>query len=198
MVRVIAGTARGRRLRTVDSEKTKPTLDRVKEAMFSILMPYLPCRMALDLFSGNGNLGIEAMSRGAAYCVLNDHSAACCRMIRENLAQTGFTETARVCMLDYRELIARERKNGTRFDLVLLDPPYGKGLVGEALSAVSEAGIYAGAAGGSEEAGRPCVALAEHSAGDVLADRYGAFVKIKERTYGTVSVSLYEAGGGQA
>lgn len=196
MVRVIAGTARGRKLRTIDSEKTKPTLDRVKEAMFSIITPYLPCRNALDLFSGNGSLGIEAMSRGAAYCVLNDYSGACCGIIRENLRQTGFEDISRVCTYDFKELIAREKKKGTRFDLLLLDPPYGKGLVGEALSAVSAAGIYTGAAAEAGEYENACIALAEHSANDILEDRYGVFVKIKTKIYGTVAVSVYEADGG--
>ena len=196
MVRVIAGTARGRKLRTIDSDKTKPTLDRVKEAMFSMIMPYLPCRNALDLFSGNGSLGIEAMSRGAAYCVLNDYSAACCAVIRENVKQTGFESISRVCTYDFRELIAWEKKKGTRFDLLLLDPPYGKGLVGEALLAVSAAGIYTGAATRDREYENACIALAEHSVNDILEDRYGAFIRIKTKTYGTVSVSLYEANGG--
>ena len=192
MVRVIAGTARGRKLKTIDSESTKPTLDRVKEAMFSMIMLYLPCRAVLDLFSGNGSLGIEALSRGAGCAVLNDKSRECCRYIKENVITAGFDDVSEIYTSDYRELVNLLKKKKRKFDLVLLDPPYGKNLIGEALSAVSAAGIYSG-----EAEGEPlCIAVAEHSAEDVTDDCYGVFRKIKTKIYGTVAVSLYAADGG--
>jgi len=192
MVRVIAGSARGRKLKTVDSENTKPTLDRVKEAMFSMLMPYLPCSAVLDLFAGNGTLGIEALSRGARSAVFNDKSRECYRCIKENTVTAGFEASTEIYASDYRELISSLKKKRRKFDLVLLDPPYGKNLIGESLEAVSSAGLYTGV-----EIGEPvCIALAEHSAEDVLEDRYGVFRKIKSKTYGNVSVTLYAADGG--
>ncbi len=189
MVRVIAGKARGRKLRTIDSDSTKPTLDRVKEAMFSMIMPYLPCSDVLDLFAGNGALGIEALSRGADRCVFNDKSRECGRYIKENVSATGFENASEIHSADYREVIALLKKKKRKFDLILLDPPYGKELAGDALSCISSAGIYSG----TEADEVCCVAVAEHSAEDVLSERYGVFKKLKTKTYGTVAVSVYLA-----
>ena len=191
MVRVIAGKARGRKLKTIDSESTKPTLDRVKEAMFSMLTPYIPCDKVLDLFSGNGSLGIEALSRGAEFCIFNDRSKECVKYIKENLKALDFEGQSFVYSLDYREVIGAMKKKGVAFELVLLDPPYGNGLAEAALCAISEAGVYSGRAEGE----MPCVAVAEHSAEEKLPEKCGAFRKIKEKTYGTVGVTLYEVDG---
>ena len=187
MVRVIAGTARGSKLKTVDSDATRPTLDRVKEAMFSMLMPYLPGAYVLDLFSGNGSLGIEALSRGAAKCVFNDKSRECCGIIRENAAKVGFGDRAEVFSLDFSEMISKAAGRRDRFDMLLLDPPYGKELIGSSVMAFERAGIY------SEK----CVILAEHSVNDILKEKYGKFVLVKTKKYGTVAVSVYmtEAAG---
>ena len=106
MVRVIAGKAGGRKLKTIDSEGTKPTLDRVKEAMFSMLMPYIPCGTVLDLFSGNGSLGIEAVSRGADFCIFNDRSRECVKYIKENIRTVGFEKDSEVYALDSRETLS--------------------------------------------------------------------------------------------
>lgn len=204
MVRVISGSARGRKLKTINSENTKPTLDRVKEAMFSMLLPYFPCRCALDMFSGNGSLGIEAISRGAVQCVFNDKSRDCCKIIDGNIRAVGFGDRSQVYTYDYKELIAVMKRKNMCFDMVFLDPPYGRGLIGEAMNAISAAGIYTcvnSSHGGTERSGEGavdyktinCIAVAEHSVNDVLGDRYGVFTKIKTRKYGTVSVSLYAA-----
>ncbi len=192
MVRIIAGTARGRKLKTIDSEDTKPTLDRVKEAMFSMIMPYVHGAQVLDVFSGNGSLGIEALSRGAASCVFNDKSRECCRYIRENVEAVGFGGVSDIYTKDYRELVAFLRGRKKKFDLVLLDPPYGKDFVGEALCAISAGGIFSGA----REDGPKCIAVAEHSVNDELCECYGVFKRIKTKAYGTVAVSLYEVDGG--
>ena len=80
MIRVIAGSAGGMKLKTIDSDSTKPTLDRVKEAMFSMVYRWFPCESVLDVFSGNGSLAIESLSRGALHAVLNDKSKACCSL----------------------------------------------------------------------------------------------------------------------
>jgi 16S rRNA (guanine(966)-N(2))-methyltransferase RsmD len=192
MVRVIAGKAKGRKLKTIDSEGTKPTLNRVKEAMFSMLTPYIPCGKVLDLFSGNGGLGIEALSRGADFCIFNDKSRDCVKNIKENLKTIGFEEESTVYCMDYREVLSCMKKQGVKFELILLDPPYGMGLAADALCAVSECGIFSGAKTGE----LPCVAMAEHSSEDEMPDICGAFRKIKTKTYGTVGISLYEADGG--
>lgn len=189
MVRVIAGTARGTKLKTIDSDATKPTLDRVKEAMFSMLMPYLPANSVLDLFSGNGSLGIEALSRGSEKCVFNDKSKDCCAIIRENIQKVHFDSKSEVYSADFQTLIETLKRKNAKFDMLLLDPPYGKGLIDQAIYAFERAGLYTEFS--VENGTRDCVILAEHSAQDKVSERYGRFVLNKTKKYGTVAVSIY-------
>ncbi len=184
MVRIIAGSARGLRIKTVPSEKTKPTLDRVKEPMFSILTGEIEGRIVLDLFSGNGSLGLEALSRGAEFAYMNDCDRQCSSIIRENLAYTGLQSKAEVTQLDYREALARYGKSGKKFGLILLDPPYGDGVIPEVLEQISKLQLW--------EDG--CVVMCEHTRTDVLPEIVGVFTKVKERAYGTVGLTLYRAG----
>lgn len=184
MVRIIAGSARGLRIKTVPSEKTKPTLDRVKEPMFSILTEDILDRTVLDLFSGNGGLGIEALSRGAAFACMNDHDRACGQVIRDNLVYTGLSEKAEVSQLDYRKALCRYAAAGRRFGLILLDPPYAAGFIPDVLGRISAQNLW--------ESG--CAAMCEHTREDILPDTVGVFAKEKCRTYGTVGLTLYRAG----
>ncbi len=134
MVRIIAGTARGRRLETPEGLETRPTLDRVKEAVFGSLQFSIPGAEVLDLFSGSGSLGLEALSRGAKRAVLNDRNPACTAIIRRNVETLGFSDAAQVLNLDYAAAIDRLRTEGASFDLAFLDPPYREGLSGDAVS----------------------------------------------------------------
>ncbi|MBQ8164524.1 MAG: 16S rRNA (guanine(966)-N(2))-methyltransferase RsmD [Clostridia bacterium] len=189
MIRVIAGIAGGMKLKTIDSDSTKPTLDRVKEAMFSMIYNWFPCENVLDLFSGNGSLGIEALSRGACRAVMNDKSKACCSVIKENLSHTGFSKKVDVYSKDFSELISVMRKEGRYFDLVLLDPPYGRGLIGETLCLLQKSGIC----GIPDKNGcrGDCIVVAEHSVQDDIKDCYGGFERLKCKKYGTVAVSVF-------
>ena len=184
MVRIIAGSARGLRIKTVPSEKTKPTLDRVKEPMFSILTGEIEGRIVLDLFSGNGSLGLEALSRGAAYAYMNDYDRSCSSIIKENLAYTHLQDRATVTQLDYQAALDRYSKSGLKFGLALLDPPYGNGLIPDVLERISRLQLW--------ESG--CVVMCEHLKTDIMPDTVGVFAKEKERTYGTVGLTLYRAG----
>lgn len=127
MVRIIAGTARGRKLETPEGLDTRPTLDRVKEAAFGSLQFDVPYSRVLDLFSGSGNLGLEAVSRGASFAVLNDHSPACADMIRRNAETLGFSDRVRVLNRDWLAAIDLLSREGERFDIVFLDAPYRDG-----------------------------------------------------------------------
>ena len=192
MVRVIAGIARGRKIKTLDSEDTKPTLDRVKEAMFSMLTPYVAGAKVLDLFSGNGSLGIEALSRGAEYCFMNDRSPACVKLIRENLTVLGFGDKAETVCDDFSAAIGLASKKPFKYDLILMDPPYRCGLIGKALTLKQTQRL---ARREGEDGMRATVALCEHGADEELAVRYGGFVKMRSKKYGTVGVTLYEFQG---
>ena len=181
-MRVVAGTARGLKLITRDSEDTKPTLDRVKEAMFSMLMPYLNRAKVLDLFSGSGALGIEALSRGASRCIFCDKSRECCDIITKNLKNTGLASGALLLQGDYTEILKKLKAQGENFDIVLLDPPYNKGLERGAMDIISGYGLCN--PGG--------IVLCEHSFEDTMPEQWGVFSLIKEKKYGTVGVSIYE------
>jgi 16S rRNA (guanine966-N2)-methyltransferase len=123
-VRIIAGTHRGRRFAAPRGEHTRPTGDRVREALFSILGP-LDGAAVLDLFAGSGGLGLEALSRGARRCTFVDRDRSACRVIRDNLALLGLTG-ATVLQRDALHALREEAAAGRRYDLVLLDPPYGE------------------------------------------------------------------------
>lgn len=133
-MRVITGTARGRRLKELDGLETRPTTDRVKEGMFSALQFEVEGRKVLDLFAGTGQLGIEALSRGAASATFVDRRADAVRLIRDNLKITDLTDRARVIAGDSMEYLNRVRE---KFDIIFLDPPYASGLLESALAQIA-------------------------------------------------------------
>jgi len=120
--------------------KTRPTIDRVKESVFNILAPYIKGTV-LDLFSGTGALGIEALSRGADYAVFVDSDRNCCRIISENLEKTGFSGNAKVYCRRADSVIRELGKNKTSFDMVFLDPPYLQNFIQDTLQLLIENGI---------------------------------------------------------
>ncbi len=139
-MRIIAGTARSLPLKTVDGIDTRPTTDRIKETLFNIIAPEVPDAVFLDLFAGSGAIGLEAVSRGAKRSVFVDHSRKAVSVIRENIHFTGFDTQCDVLCMDYLAAI-KALAGKERFDLVFLDPPYGKGLSARALDALSTSGL---------------------------------------------------------
>ena len=137
-MRVIAGKVRGTTLITPDGMATRPTADRVKEALFSIIHFDVPGAKVLDLFGGTGQLGIEALSRDANSVVFVDASEKACRLIGENLRRTGFSQQARVCRSDYLSYLKTCRE---KFDIILLDPPYGEVFLENSLKLITEIDI---------------------------------------------------------
>ena len=130
-MRVITGTARGRRLKELEGMETRPTTDRVKEGLFSAIQFEIEGRKVLDLFAGTGQLGIECLSRGAASAVFVDRRADAVKLIRENLKLTELSDRARVVAGDSMEFLKSLKE---RFDIVLLDPPYAAGLLEPAIA----------------------------------------------------------------
>ena len=122
-MRIIAGTHRGRRIAAPKGEHTRPTGDRVREALFNLVGP-VDDAAVLDLYAGSGALGIEALSRGARRCVFVDTDAAACAVIRRNLESLGLTG-ALVLQRDVASVLRAEAAGERRYELVLLDPPYG-------------------------------------------------------------------------
>ena len=131
-MRVIAGSARRLNLMTPKGSSVRPTTDRIKETLFNIIQDDVPGSRFLDWFAGSGGIGIEALSRGASFCVFADASRSSISCIRANLAHTHFEQCSRVYACDYKRALGK-LKNEEPFDIIFLDPPYQKGLEEEAL-----------------------------------------------------------------
>ncbi len=123
-MRVIAGTARGTKLQAPKGMQVRPTADRVKEALFSILGPRIPGACFIDLYAGSGAIGIEALSRGADFCVFVDNKRTNIALINENIAKTGFSSRARLICADAAKTIATLASENVQADLLFMDPPY--------------------------------------------------------------------------
>lgn len=142
-MRVISGSARGRKLKAPEGLTTRPTTDRIKESLFNIIAADLyECRF-LDLFSGSGSMGIEAISRGAKKAVFVDNNRNSVAVINENIKATRFEERAEVMNCDVSNAIARLGGLGEKFDIIFMDPPYNKGLVESALTYIVKENILA-------------------------------------------------------
>jgi len=133
-MRVISGSARGRKLREPEGQSIRPTTDNVKESIFNIIQFDIEGRRVLDLFAGTGQLGIEALSRGAAAVVFVDASADAVKLVRDNVRLMGFEDRATVLRGDALQYLAR----GGKFDVVFLDPPYPSNLIEKALKMIFE------------------------------------------------------------
>lgn len=176
-MRVITGSARGRVLETLSGDDiVRPTTDRVKEAMFSIIQFELEGRRVLDLFAGCGQLGIEALSRGAAGAVFVDKSAESVNCVKRNLAKTDLTANSSVIQADALTFI---KTTSQTFDVALLDPPYSKGILQQAViltaPRMSDGGVI----------------ICEHPKGEEMPESAGDFSLFREYKYGKTALSVY-------
>ena len=185
-MRVIAGTAKGRTLKTPEGMLTRPTAERVKEAVFSAVQFDLPGAKVLDLFAGTGQLGIEALSRGADRAVFVDDRKEACALVRENLRITGFLDRARVVQGDYLTYLKSCRE---RFTMVFLDPPYAEKFLETALNQLSEIDIL----------NKDAIIVTERPLGKVLSEDFPGFERLKDRKYGKTVITLFRyIGSGEA
>ena len=136
MMRIITGSARGTHLFTLDGENTRPTSERAKEAVFSMLSEHVAGARVLDLFAGSGQMGLEALSRGAAGAVFTDAAPAACEIVRKNAEKTHLAPRATVQRSDALAFLKSYR--GAPFDLVFLAPPYAAGLLPQCLALLCE------------------------------------------------------------
>ena len=142
MMRIITGTARGIKLTTLEGDTTRPTAERVKEAVFSMIQFEIEGRTVLDLFAGSGQLALEALSRGAAKATIIDASREAMNVIMENAKKTRLFDRCRISCADYASFI-RGAQGREKYDIVFLDPPYGAGLMPEALRKLAQGDLYA-------------------------------------------------------
>lgn len=141
-MRVIAGSARRLNLMTPKGTDVRPTTDRIKETLFNMIQDQIPGCRFLDLFAGSGGIGIEALSRGASYCVFADADKRSVSCVKNNLAHTHLENYARVFMSDYRKTLSHLRKSDP-FDIIFLDPPYEKGMEIDALRLIHDSNLLA-------------------------------------------------------
>ena len=184
-MRVISGTAKGRRLKSFKGRAVRPTADRVKESLFNILPRDLSGYRVLDLFAGTGNLTLEALSRGATEASLIDQSQRAAKMIRENLRALGFSRRAHVRVMPVSRAIRALAGGERKFDLVFVDPPYDKGWVGKVVEAIAREGLLA----------QDGVLIVEHSSKETAQERYGPLELRDQRCYGSTRLSFFENTG---
>ena len=177
-MRVITGTARGIQLKTPDGLQTRPTADRVKEALFSIINFDIPGAKVLDLFAGTGQLGIEALSRGAESAVFVDAREESCRLIRENLKRTKLEKDAKVIRSDYLDYLNRCRE---QYNIILLDPPYAEVFLENAIKRITEIDILQ----------TDGIIVAERPLGKDLPWEFEGYTRSKDYKYGKVLLTIY-------
>ena len=182
-MRVITGSARGRRLKELEGLETRPTTGKVKEALFSVIQFDIEGRRVLDLFAGTGQLGIEALSRGAECAVFVERRRDALQVIRENLEACGMTDKARVVNGDAMSYL----KSGEKFDLIFLDPPYASGLLEQALEELVRFDI--------------CrihdIIVAESAADKTLPPLAGPYALYREYRYGKIKLTVYHRDGNE-
>jgi 16S rRNA (guanine(966)-N(2))-methyltransferase RsmD len=183
-MRVIAGDARGRKLLTPKDERVRPTADRVKEALFSMLLSRLgdfSGMRVLDIFAGTGNLGIEALSRGSEYAVFIDSHRQSADIVRKNLEITGYAEKAKVIVQDASAALKRLAREEAPFHLVFLDPPYHGGHTQAILTALADSPLI--------DCGTTVVA--EFARKERIPTEFGNLKENERRSYGDTTVSLF-------
>lgn len=175
-MRVITGSARGRKLEQLVGDDVRPTTDRVKEAVFSIIQFNIEGRRFLDLFAGSGQMGIEALSRGAREAVFVDNRRESVEIVKRNLKSTKLDENAKVVQMDSVSFLNIGRE---KFDFVFLDPPYGTGLLQAALqkaeSVMNKVGMI----------------ICESPFNEELPESLSEFVKYREYKYGKIKITTY-------
>ncbi|MDD2295188.1 MAG: 16S rRNA (guanine(966)-N(2))-methyltransferase RsmD [Eubacteriales bacterium] len=179
-MRIIAGSCKGRKLKTPKGDEIRPTSDRVKEAVFSILVPFInEDTVVADLFCGTGNMGLEALSRGAGRAYFSDLSKDSLALAMENIKACGFEEKSILLKGDYRQNLQRIREN---VDIYFLDPPYDGDMLTKALADLS----------GLETLSEEAIIACEHRSRQAPPEIVGRLHLWKQRRYGATSVSIYK------
>ena len=183
-MRVISGTARGRRLGELEGMETRPTTDRVKEALFNIVQFEVPGRKILDLFGGTGQLGIEALSRGAEHCTFVDQRSDAVALIKNNLKVTDLAGKGRVIQGDSLGFL---KTCGEKFDVIFLDPPYGTALLEQSLEAIVRFDIL------SEHG----IIICESAADRLLPTLSSPYEMGREYRYGKIKLTVFHRTGSE-
>ena len=177
-MRVITGTAKGKRLKTPEGMNTRPTADRVKEAVFSVIQFEVQNAKFLDLFAGSGQMGIEALSRGASSAVFVDSNREAYKLLQENIKTVGFENRSSVVFSDYRSYLKKCRE---KFDIIFLDPPYAEDFLENSLKSITEIDIL-------EECG---IIICERPADKLRELEIPGLIRAKDYRYGKTWITIY-------
>ena len=181
-MRVITGTARGRRLKEPADMEQRPTTDKVKESLFNIIQFDIAGRQVLDLFAGTGQLGIEALSRGAQHATFVDCSNKAVALVKENLRRTGLEAQASVLRGDWKEALRRSEE---KYDVIFLDPPYDTELLKNALRQIADIDILSGNG----------IIACESRADAVLPQLDAPYEQVSQHKYGKIMLTIYTRRG---
>jgi 16S rRNA (guanine(966)-N(2))-methyltransferase RsmD len=179
-MRIISGTSKGRKLVTPRSQSLRPTSDRVKESIFNILQDDIVGKVVLDLFAGTGNLGIEALSRGAKKTIFVEKGRQALRLIQRNLTQFGLESQSEILPKDANRAIGILKQKGESFDLILMDPPYEKGLIQRTLMKLNSYPIYH----------KDSILVIEHDRREPLSTVMDGWNLIRQRRIGDTVISF--------
>lgn len=180
-MRIITGSAKGRRIEAPEGEGTRPTSDKVKGAVFNILRNKVEDAAVLDMFSGTGNLGLEALSRGAGRCIFIEKDQKAFQILKKNITSLGFEESCEMYHQDAFISIEKIKKRGMKFDIIFLDPPYGRQMVIKAIEEISRLDIldYDG------------IIISEQDETDILPDKIGNIEAYRTEKYGRTKITFW-------
>lgn len=181
-MRVVSGTCKGRSLKAVPGSTTRPTTDKVKEALFNIIGPYFEGGVGLDLFAGSGGLGIEALSRGLEKVIFVDRDPKAVQIIKENIAACQFDEQSEVYRNDAERALKAILKREIVFDYIFLDPPYKKQQLVKLMETMNNESFISPNG----------VIVCEHASEIELPDAIGLFKIIKKEKYGIIGITIYQ------
>lgn len=180
-MRVVSGRLKGKTLKAAPGSSTRPTTDKVKEAIFNIIGPYFDGGICLDLFAGSGGLGIEALSRGAERSIFIDRDGKAIQTIYDNLRTCDVEAAAEVYRNDFKRALKALIKRELVFDYIFLDPPYAKQQLKEILEVINENRLL----------NKQGVIVCEHSSDVVLPRHVENLTLVKEENYGIITISIY-------
>jgi len=184
-MRVVSGNCKGRSLKAVPGNTTRPTTDKVKEALFNMIGPYFNGGRGLDLFAGSGGLGIEGLSRGLDSVIFIDRDAKAIQVIHENIKACHFEEKVEVYRNDADRALKALYKREIRFDYIFLDPPYKKQQLVSLIEKMEEKKLVSTSG----------IIVCEHSFDVELPREIGEFTQIKHETYGIIAITIYSRVG---
>lgn len=181
-MRIIAGEAKNRIIKTRKGFDTRPTLESVKESLFSIIAPYIEGSIFLDLFSGSGSISLEAISRGAKRAVMIEKDGEALKYIIENIDNLGFSDRCRAYKNDVIRAIEILGRKNEKFDIIFMDPPYYKNMFIDALSSIDEADLLCDDG----------IIVVEHDTKDKFVDKIGRLEKTRDKKYGNTTLTFYK------